>query len=71
MTVSTPIKSWSVWALVAGLVLDAVNEYYGAWFPSWVTLCIFSLALVCRFLSQETVREQAIRCYCWFLNRHW
>ncbi len=71
MKVSTPIKTWSVWALIAGLILDAVNEYYGAWFPSWVTSCIFALALVCRFISQEAVREQAIRWYCRIVNRSW
>ena len=71
MTVSTPIKSWSVWALIVGLILDAVNEYYGAWFPSWVTLCIFSLALLCRFLSQEAVREKALYWYCRITSRHW
>lgn len=56
--------SWSVWALVIGLVLDALNEYFGAWLPGWVTWCVFSAALACRFISQEAVREQAVRLYC-------
>lgn len=61
--------SWSVWALVVGLVLDALNEYFGAWLPGWVTWCVFSAALACRFISQEAVREQALRLYCRITHR--
>lgn len=67
----TATKSWSVWALIIGLLLDAFNEYFGAWFPGWFTWCIFGAALACRFISQEAVREQAIRLYCRVVNRHW
>lgn len=67
----TADEVWSVWALIIGLLLDAFNEYFGAWFPQWFTWCVFLMALICRFLSQEALREQAIRLYCRIVNRHW
>lgn len=67
----TRIKTWSELALILGIVLDAFNEYFGAWFPQWLTWCVFGAALACRFISQEAVREQAIRLYCRVVNRHW
>lgn len=59
----TAYKTWSVWALIIGLVVEMVNQYFGAWLPGWATWCIFAVALVCRFISQEAVVNYAIKIF--------
>lgn len=48
-------KFWSVWAIIAAIVLETLSDFLSEYIPLWAsTACMFA-ALLLRIVSQEDV----------------